>query len=117
MKIRDNHKISNIVRVLCHYFLSKSSSEIHITVKPQPGYLCVSATGNVNITKTELDTIKSLLDQAKTPEMEYYYDDLLLTDVNGNEFTLLGAMVDDTQVTYIDGILEVELHFYLPDTD
>ena len=114
MKSRENYKTSNIVWALCHYFLSKASSETHITVTPGPSCYYVGATGRIALTQTELEEIISLLNRPKTPEMEYYYDDLVVSGMRDNEFALVGAMVDEALVTYAEGLLKIELSRYLP---
>ena len=58
---------------------------------------------------SELEEIINNLNRPKTPELEYYYDDLIVSGTIDNLFVLLGSMVSDANVDYQDGLLRIEL--------
>lgn len=110
MNSREDQKTSNIARALCQFFLSKNCPETRITVTPCPSCYTIIASGKISLTEKEVAEITNLLEHPKTPEMDYYYDDLLVSGMNDNEFTLLGSMVNNAYVSYKEGILKIELN-------
>ena len=109
MNSREDQKTSNIVRALCLYFLRKKCPQMNISVTPgQPSFI-VAVSGKVSLSSKELEEIINNLNRPKTPELEYYYDDLIVSDTYDNLFFLLGSMVSKAQVDYQDGLLRIEL--------
>ena len=112
MHKRELQKTSNIVRTLCQYFLIRGGCETHILVQPCEDYSLIEISGRVNISEQEIQEIEQSFNQAKTSEMEYYYDDLISTDLEDNELNLLGQMIDDHTVTFEDGLLKIVVKRY-----
>lgn len=109
MNSRKDHKTSNIVRALCLYFLRKKCPQMNINVTPDQPAFIVTVSGKVSLSPKELEEIKNQLNRPKTPELVYYYDDLIVSDTSDNLFILLGSMVSKAQVDYQDGLLKIEL--------
>ncbi|MBP7213434.1 MAG: hypothetical protein KBA03_04290 [Anaerolineaceae bacterium] len=112
MHRRESQKTSNIVRALCQYFLLRGGYETHIVVQPCEDYSLIEISGRVNISEQEIQKIEKAFNQTKTSEMEYYYDDLLSTDLEDNELDLLGQTIDDHSVTFADGLLKIVVKRY-----
>lgn len=109
MNSREEQKTSNIVRALTLYFLHKKCPQTSVTIIPSPPSYTVVVSGSVRLSPKELREMTDHLNQPKIPEMEYYYDDLIVSDTIDNLFILLGAMVSKAQVDYQDGLLRIEL--------
>ena len=112
MHKRESQKTSNIVRALCQYFLLRGGCETHILVQPYEDCSLIEISGRVNVSEQEIQEIEKSFNQAKTSEMEYYYDDLLSTDLEDNELNLLGQTIDDHSVTFEDGLLKIVVKRY-----
>ena len=112
MNRREYQKTSNIVRALSQFFLIKGCAEVTIVVRPSQDHCTITVTGSLVINETELAELSGWLNQPKTAEMEYYYDDLLISALEDNELSLLGLMVDQSQVSYKDGLLEIKVTRY-----
>lgn len=106
---RENQKTSNIVRALCQFYLSEGCPETHITVQPFQQYSKIKILGEVEISESKLEEILAWLNQPKTSEMEYYYDDLLVSTLEDNELSLIGLMIDQAEVSYREGVLEISV--------
>lgn len=114
MNSREDQKTSNIVRALSKYYLSKNCPETSITITPCPSCYTIVVSGRVVLNQAELKQITENLQHPKTPEMDYYYDDLLVSDMTDNEFALIGSMVNNAYLSYLDGILKIELNRTTP---
>ena len=112
MHRRESQKTSNIVRTLCQFFLLRGGDELHILVQPNDEYSLIDISGKVNVSEQEIQEIEQAFNQAKTSEMEYYYDALISTDLQDNELNLLGQMTDDHSVTFSDSKLNIIVKRY-----
>ncbi len=54
----------------------------------QPSFI-VAVSGKVSLSSKELEEIINNLNRPKTPELEYYYDDLIVSDTYDNLFSYL----------------------------
>jgi hypothetical protein len=109
MNSREDQKASNIVRALSLYFLRKKCPQTNVIITPCPLSYTVVVSGKVCLSPNELEEIINNLNRPKTPELEYYYDDLIVSGTIDNLFVLLGSMVSDANVDYQDGLLRIEL--------
>ncbi len=109
MNSREDHKTSNIVRALCQYLLRKKCPQMNISVTPCPPSYTVVVSSKVSMNSKEVEEITKHLNQPKVAEMEYYYEDLIVSDTYDNLFFLLGSMVSKAKVDYQDGLLKIEL--------
>ncbi len=112
MNRREFQKTSNIVRALSQYFLIKGCAEVTLVVRPSEDHCTITVAGSLVINEQELEELSGWLNQPKTAEMEYYYDDLLISALEDNELSLLGLMVDQSQVSYQDGMLQIKVTRY-----
>jgi hypothetical protein len=76
-------------------------------IKPSDDHCSIQVSGRLELNQKEFADITDCLSRPKTAEMEYYYDDLLLSGHEDNELSLLGLMIDDAEVEYQDGILSI----------
>lgn len=106
---REFQKTSSTVKSLCQFYLMRGCLETNIVVRPFREYCMIRVSGQMEINEREVKEIDGLLNQPKTSEMEYYYDDLLDSDFDDNELRMLGLMVDKAEVKYQDGILVIEV--------
>lgn len=114
---REFQKTSNIVRALCQFYLLNGCPETNITVLPFEAYSKIKISGKVEISESILEEVVGWLNQPKTSEVEYYYDDLLASALEDNELSLLGLMIDYADISYQEGVLEISISRTFESTD
>ncbi len=65
---------------------------------------------NTTITDAEMETLKSQLSQHRQREMEECYWQITGDDSFGDELSLIGVMVDDCEIDYVDKVLNITVY-------
>lgn len=69
----------------------------------------ITVSGQTPNKPLDLEQLAAALQEARQPELDEYYNDLLGTDSKNQGYHLLGAMVDASDVRYDGSILSVRV--------
>lgn len=92
------------------YLVNIGCDDIHIDFSTKDNAITISfSTLNKNLTEKNITKLKTLLDTPRREDIEEYYWELNGNDNFYSELSLIGMMIDDCEVSYIDNILNVSL--------
>lgn len=99
-----------IVNELVTYYHKNNCDDIHIDMSTvnNVSYFCIL--GNVpNLCEKDFELLKDVLNAPRQHEVEQYYWNLGGNTELDCELSLVGAMIDTAEVTYIDNILTIKI--------
>lgn len=99
-----------IVNELVVYFHKLGNSDVHIdlTSDKNSSYLRISGTVP-NLSSKELDNLTKTLNMPRQHEVEHYYWNLSGECEFDSELSLIGMMVNDVKVDYVNEILTINI--------
>jgi len=106
-KFEKNIKIINELIVYYHK-LGNSDVHIDLTCDKNNSYFKISGT-ILNLSQKELDDLNKTLNAPRQHEIEQYYWNLTGESESDLELSLIGMMVNDAVVTYVDNVLTITI--------
>lgn len=107
------HKISKIVEEIIDFYYSHSSKNVDISIKDtSDSFIIEFQSDKIVSTSDKIDKFRELLNVQRQREMEEYYWQLAGNDLEGEEYNLVGMMVDKAEVEFKDPSLKVKLVRY-----
>lgn len=107
----DKLKISRMVEELINYLFSIGAEEISIEIKEDDkNYMISAKCKKLMLSDEELKRIKKIFKIEKNEEMEEYYWCLAGESDVDTELSLLSMMVDESSISYKEGILSIALY-------
>lgn len=99
-----------IVNELVVYFHKLGNSDVHIdlTCDKNSSYFKISGTVP-NLSSEELDNLNKTLNTPRQHEVEHYYWNLSGECEFDSELSLIGMMVNDVKVDYVDDVLTINV--------
>ncbi len=106
-------RTSNIARSLCRYYLQKGCQNFTISFRLLGTDCFIEVAGNVALETSEYETIYANLSKPVAPELAHYYDELLASGGDDEDFSLMGYLVDVCNIEYKEGKLSLGIrHSY-----
>lgn len=97
-------RITRIVEELMNYFFSLGTTNISVNVnEDEKKYRILFRCNCENCTEEKIDDISRLLKCGKNEEMEEYYWTLTGECDSDSELSLVGMMIDDSEINFIPG--------------
>ncbi|MBP7401776.1 MAG: hypothetical protein KBA30_04110 [Clostridia bacterium] len=106
---RPERKAKRILAEILGYFIDQGLTDMAIHWEPTPDGVRIEVQGHAPERPPDFEEFRRALSDAAQPEMEEYYLQLLDMASGKEHRYLLGAMVDEADVTYEDGILRVSV--------
>lgn len=93
------------------YCYKHGSDNVHIDINKENKKIIIFIKAQISfISKENLELLKKLLNAPRCHEMEEYYWNLTGDDDTDTELTLVGMMIDEAHINYVDGeYLEIRL--------
>ncbi|HZK10726.1 MAG TPA: hypothetical protein VFD08_06610 [Clostridia bacterium] len=113
MNRREKYKARKIVDELTGYLLRNNINSLSIYLDFNEERVEISLWGQLTKEIPNLETLISLMNARRVPEMEDYYEQLLGTGIDDNDINILGAMVDKATYTLKEDRLEIKVVRYL----
>ncbi|GCD13060.1 hypothetical protein LGL55_24310 [Clostridium tagluense] len=93
-----------IVNELMGYCYNHGSENIHIDInKENEKVIIFIKAQTLTISKEDLELLEISLNAQRCHEMEEYYWNLTGDNDSYSELTLVGMMIDEAHITYVDG--------------
>jgi len=109
----DIQKISKIVEEIIDFFYSHSAKKVNISIEDtKDAYIIEVQSNNIICSSDKVKKLKELLSVQRQREMEEYYWQLAGSDIEGDEYNLVGMMVDEAYTDYKEPSLKVKLVRY-----
>lgn len=109
----DIQKISKITEEIMDFFFTNSAQKINISVEnTDHAYIIEVWSCNVKCTEEKIMIFNELLNVQRQREMEEYYWQLAGSDLDGEEYNLVGMMIDEAEVDFKNPELRVKLTRY-----
>lgn len=104
-----NQRNTKIVTELMNYCYKNGTDNIHVDVKKYNEKISIFLRAEmVNISKEDLELLEKLLNAPRCHEMEEYYWNLTGDNDTDSELTLVGMMIDEAHINYVnDEYLEI----------
>lgn len=100
----------NLLSEFTSYLVNLGCDDIHIDFKTKKNSISLLfSSTNPNISEKDIDTLTSLLNTPRREYIEEYYWELNGNENFYSELTLIGMMIDESEVSYADNILSVKL--------
>jgi hypothetical protein len=94
---------------LINYFLDQQASHVSVEYEIAGNQLSVTVSGPIAARPADLDEMTAALHEPRQPEMDAYYDHLIGNRSGDRDFHLLGALVDEAEVSYANGLLRIKI--------
>ena len=106
-------RITKIVDELINYLFSMGATDTSVNIKDIENHYKISFESNYEKGMDEkIDKLIKYLNCPRQEEMEEYYWELTGDcDVN-TELSLVGMMVDEVEVSFVEGKIQIVLHRY-----
>lgn len=92
------------------YLVNIGCDDIHIDFKTKENAITINFTSkNSNLTEKNITKLTALLNTPRREDIEEYYWELNGNENFYSELALIGMMIDEAEVSYIDDILKVSL--------
>lgn len=99
-----------IVNELVVYFHKLGNSDVHIDLTCDKNNSYFRISGIVpNLSDKELDKLRETLNTPRQHEVEQYYWNLSGECEFDSELSLIGMMINDVKVDYVDGVLTIDI--------
>ena len=98
-----------ILEELLGYFLHHGIEKLDISFFSDEKMLEVTVKGNTLTPPEDLSHLVKLLNEPRKPEYDEYYWSLLGATGKRQEFQLLGALVDEGDASFTDGLLSIHI--------
>lgn len=86
------------------YCYNHGSTNVHIDIKKENKKTVIFVRAEISsIDKEDLELLKKLLNAPRCHEMEEYYWNLTGDNDTDTELTLVGMMIDEAHINYVDG--------------
>jgi thymidylate synthase len=106
-----NQKTIKIVTELLNYCYHHGSDDLHIDINKENKKVIIFIKAHISFISTEnLEFLKKSLNVQRLHEMEEYYWNLTGDNDTDTELSLVGMMIDEAHINYVDGeYLEITL--------
>nr|WP_312576761.1 hypothetical protein [Sedimentibacter sp.] len=106
-------KISKIVEEIIDFFYSHSTKKVNISIEEtKDSFIIEVQSDHIICSNDNANQLKDLLNVQRQREMEEYYWQLAGNDLDGDEYNLVGMMVDESYVDFKNPSLKVKLVRY-----
>lgn len=106
-------KISKIVEEIIDFFYSHSAKKVNISIEEtKDSFIIEVQSDHIHCSNDNAKHLKDLLNVQRQREMEEYYWQLAGNDLDGDEYNLVGMMVDESYIDYTAPSLKVKLVRY-----
>lgn len=106
-------KISKIVEEIIDFFFSQMTKKVNISIEEiEDSYIIEIQSDQIICSENKLKKFNELLHVQRQREMEEYYWQLAGNDLEGEEYNLVGMMVDEATVEYSKPVLKIKLVRY-----
>lgn len=105
-------KVSKIVDEIIDFYSLISSKKLNISIdieETDDSFIINFESNNVNCNTDKIENFRRLITVQRQREMEEYYWQLAGTSVDGQEYNLVGMMVDEVKIDYDCPQLKIEL--------
>ena len=87
-----------------NYCYKHGSDNVHIDIKKENKKIRIFIRAQISsISKEDLELLEKLLKSPRCHEMEEYYWNLIGDNDTDTELTIVGMMIDEAHITYVDG--------------
>lgn len=94
-------KVTKIVDELIDFYFVNSAKKVNISVEEtKDSFIIEIESDNIRCDEEKIQNFKDLIDIQRQREMEEYYWQLAGTSLDGEEYNLIGMMVDESIVEY-----------------
>lgn len=106
-------KISKIVEELIDFFYSHSTKKVNISLDDTGDVFIIEVQSDkVICSDNKIKKLRELLNVQRQREIEEYYWQLAGSDLEGDEYNLVGMMVDEAEIDFNDSFLKIRLVRY-----
>ena len=99
-----NQRNIKIVTELLSYFYNLSSDNVHIDINKEGKKIIIFIKAQLSFISNEnLEFLKKSLNVQRCHEMEEYYWNLTGDNDSATELTLVGMMIDEFHINYVEG--------------
>jgi len=105
----DRVKALQLCTELVDYFLQNHVVNVRMDMDFQEDHFTIEVSGKTPNVPTDLYELADALHEGRQPEMDEYYDSLIGNVYADQGFHMLGAMVDESEVRYRDGVLFIKV--------
>lgn len=106
-------KISKIVEEIMDFFFSHLTKKVNISIEETEDVFIIEIqSDNIVCNENKIAKFNELLNVQRQREMEEYYWQLAGNDLEGEEYNLVGMMVDEAYVEFNKPALKVRLVRY-----
>ena len=106
---KERKKALKIAAEIIRYFIDHLIMQMSVDFDFGDDGFFVTVSGRTQEKPHDLDQLAAALQEARQPELDEYYNDLLGTDSKNQGYHLLGAMVDASDVRYDGTTLSVRV--------
>lgn len=108
MKI-DRIKALQLSSELVDYFLQNHIAQVHMDMDFQQDHFTIEVSGRTQQPPDDLYELTEALHEVRQPEMDEYYDALIGCEFRDQGFHMLGALVDESEVRFREGLLTIKI--------
>ena len=98
-----------ILEEVLGYFLHHGVEKLDISFFSDEKKLIITVRGSTDVEPQDLPQLTKLLNEPRQPEYDEYYWSLLGATGKRQEFQLLGALVDEGDASFTDGLLSIHI--------
>lgn len=99
-----------ILDELLTFFVEGQAESIRMGIDYVANGFYVQLVGRVTAEQSSVDHLTQLLAEPRNPSLEEYYEDLLgMAHHEVEDYHLLGLMVDEVELSFEEGILNIKL--------
>lgn len=103
-------KVTKIVDELIDFYFVNSAKKVSISIEEtKDAFIIEIETDNIKCNEKKIQDFKDLIDIQRQREMEEYYWQLAGTSLDGEEYNLIGMMVDESVIEYDCPKLKIKL--------
>lgn len=103
-------KISKIVDELIDFYFLNSTKKINISIEEtDDSFIMEFESNNIKCNDDKIMNFKKLINVQRQKEMEEYYWQLAGTSLEGEEYNLVGMMIDEAIIDYDCPRLKIKL--------
>lgn len=106
---KERIKALKIAAEIIRYFIDHVILQMNVDFDFGDEGFFVTVSGQAPAKPHDLEQLAADLQEARQPELDEYYNDLLGTDSKNQGYHLLGAMVDSSEVRYDGTTLSVRV--------
>ena len=102
-------KVIQLSAELVDYFIANDIFHVDVSLDMAKDHFSITVKGHTDTAPDDLEQLASALTEGRQPEMDEYYDNLVGCEYRDQGYHMMGALVDESEVRFANGVLSVRI--------